>query len=56
MNESDFWNNLDNFVEQQSEGKGVEKLGELLDQQSTDVGGGGKANKGNVKLSKNSPG
>lgn len=56
MNESDFWNNLDNFVEQKSEGKGVEKVGECLDQQTTDEGGGDKANKGKGKSSKNSPG
>ncbi|CAO1408806.1 unnamed protein product [Diamesa hyperborea] len=55
MNESDFWNNLDNFVEQQSGGKGVEKVGEWLDQHTTDVSGG-KASKGKGKSNKNSPG
>ncbi|CAO1395445.1 unnamed protein product [Diamesa tonsa] len=55
MNESDFWNNLDNFVEQQSGGKGVEKVGEWLDQHTTDVSGG-KASKGKGKTNKNSPG
>ena len=55
MNESDFWNNLDNFVEQQSGGKGVEKVGEWLDQHTTDVGGS-KTNKGKGKSNKNSPG
>lgn len=52
MNESDIWNNLDTFVEQQSEEKDVGKIKELIDH--TTESEDGKTNNG-IEKSKKTP-